>query len=71
MRHIDNINKNNDAPIAASGESDVTLWGWESSISNSTVVSPPPTLTTTQGALSTNSSNITATTTNEPLPPAP
>jgi hypothetical protein len=53
--------------LTSSGESDVTLWEWESGIGNSDVAPP----TTTQGALSTNSSNITATTTNEPSQPSP
>jgi hypothetical protein len=53
--------------ISTNGESDVTLWRWESGISNSGAGAP----TTTQGEPSANSSNITATTTNETLPPTP
>jgi hypothetical protein len=56
---IDNISPN--------GESDTTLWRWESGISNSGVAPPP----TSQGALSVNSSNTTTTTrTNEASPPS-
>ena len=53
--------------ISTNGESYVTLWRWESGISNSGAGAP----TTTQGEPSANSSNITATTTNETLPPTP
>jgi hypothetical protein len=50
------------------GESSLTLWQWESGISNSGVSTSASTNTTTpgtQGAPSTNSSNTTATSTNE------
>jgi hypothetical protein len=56
--------------ISSNGESDVTLWRWESGISNNSGAGAPP--TTTQGALSMNSSNNTTTTarTNEASPPS-
>jgi hypothetical protein len=57
--------------ISTNGESDVTLWEWESGISNSGVAPPPTTTnTTTQGAPSTNSSNTTTARTNEASPPS-
>jgi hypothetical protein len=51
------------------GESDITLWRWESGISNSGVATPP---TTTQSEPSINSSNNNITIiTDETLPPTP
>jgi hypothetical protein len=60
--------------MSPSGESHITLWRWESGISNSGVVSTSSSTntTSTQGTPSTNSSNnsTTVTTTNEPSSPS-
>jgi hypothetical protein len=60
--------------MSPSGESHITLWRWESGISNSGVISTSPstnTTTSTQSNPSTNSSNnsTTVTMTNEPSSP--
>ena len=54
--------------LTTTGESDITLWRWESGISsNSGVAAPPPgaNTTSTQGIPTTSSSNNTTTATNE------